>query len=167
MRCYREHIGEHIENLCNMLRTHWEPKKSKKNSTPSPALPLFAPKEIKTEPLGCMFCSPHWLPGISMATSGLYHNGKGRNCETYCNTRAASTHVCQTITLFLKIPFWKWNIPKHFKQFFTLHPKILFLWEKWKSLHFYKKSIFFVCVWTRTHFHWFMYHSQPHWLVMY
>jgi hypothetical protein len=35
-----------------MLRTHWEPKK---NSTPSPALPLFAPKEIKTEPLGCMF----------------------------------------------------------------------------------------------------------------
>jgi hypothetical protein len=39
-----------------MLRTHQEPKNPKKiQHPPLPALPLFAPKEIKTEPLGCMF----------------------------------------------------------------------------------------------------------------
>jgi len=26
VRCYEKHVGEHIGNLGNMLRTHWEPE---------------------------------------------------------------------------------------------------------------------------------------------
>jgi len=40
-----------VEYVENTLGTQKNPK----HSTPSPALPLFAPKEITTEPLGCMF----------------------------------------------------------------------------------------------------------------
>ncbi len=56
MRCYWEHIGEHIENLWNIFENTLGTKKIQKiQHPPLPALPLFAPKEIKTEPLGCMF----------------------------------------------------------------------------------------------------------------
>jgi len=71
---------EHVENTLGT-------KKIQKIQHPPLALPLFSPKEITTEPLGCMFAHLIGCLEISMPTSGLYHN-----------TRAASTHVCQTIT---------------------------------------------------------------------
>ncbi len=41
MRCYREHVGEHIKNLMgtywilirNIVGTHWEPEKNEKKKT--------------------------------------------------------------------------------------------------------------------------------------
>jgi hypothetical protein len=128
-------IGNIWGNTLRTCATCWEHignQKIQKNSTPSPpCLPLFAPKEIKTEPLGCMFAKQ------------LFN---------------------------LKIPFWKWNIPKHFKRCFVFHHKILFFEQNENLYIFTKEYIYILCVcvfvWTRTHFLWFMYHSQPHWLVL-
>jgi hypothetical protein len=56
LRCYWEHLREHIENLKNILGTHWEQKKTKKSSPfPSrkPKRKNQAPK-VHVEPF-------HWL----------------------------------------------------------------------------------------------------------
>ncbi len=65
VRCYEEHVGEHIGNLRNILRTHWELngnihwepwKIEKKNPPPTPNL-----KGKKARHLDGMLGPSHWL----------------------------------------------------------------------------------------------------------
>jgi hypothetical protein len=58
VRCYGEHVGEHIGNLGNILRTHWElerehvgNKRKMKKSLPTPTPPTQNLKEKKIKAL--------------------------------------------------------------------------------------------------------------------
>jgi hypothetical protein len=71
VRCYGEHVGEHIENLTgthwelkgNIMGTHWRQGKNEKQIL-LPTPPNFKMK--KASHLECMLGPPHWLHEISL-----------------------------------------------------------------------------------------------------
>jgi hypothetical protein len=81
VRCYEENVGEHIGNLRNILRTHWElngnihrePEKIEKTILPNPKLKRKKKQDTLMAclglPIGC--CMKFLFPKESVTTFGL------------------------------------------------------------------------------------------------
>jgi len=78
VRCYGEHLGEHIRKLMrthwglkrNIVGTQWEPGKMKKKCFPSPPSKL---KRKKPRHLECMLGPSNWLHAISLPKTVYHH----------------------------------------------------------------------------------------------
>jgi len=110
MRCYGEHVEEHIGNLGNILRTHWELIGNLSGTTENEKNPQLPLKRGKKKHLECMLGPSGWLHETSYSKR-ICHNFWLGQCPLL-RTEYLGIHVHD---IFTSIQI-KFNIDKNNNQ---------------------------------------------------